>query len=267
MVGIEEQSMSELLDLSGKSAVITGGAMGLGYAISRRLGRAGAQVLISDKNLKAVENSARRLTEDGCEIIAMQADVSEEGDVGRIFQYALENLNGVDILVNNAGIYPKSGIIDLDTKEWDHVLNVNLRGTFLCCREAARQMVAQKRGGAIINISSIDALHPSQAGLAHYDSSKAGVDGMTRNLALELAPHDIRVVTVNPGAILTDGVKKSASLTLDLKDFYEAFEAKIPMGRMGRPDDVARLVLFLASGANTYITGASIIIDGGVLLN
>jgi 2-deoxy-D-gluconate 3-dehydrogenase len=267
MHGIEEKPMSELLDLSGKSAIVTGGAMGIGYGIAQRLAKAGAQVLISDINLKALENAAQRLTDKGCEVKALHADVSQEKDVEKIFTYAVENLGGVDILVNNAGIYPMSMVVDMPTEEWESVLSVNLKGTFFCCREAARRMVAQNRGGAIINISSIDAFHPSQTGLAHYDASKGGVDGITRNLALELAPHNIRVISVNPGGVLTEGIEESASLTVSLKEFYEAFEAKIPMGRMGHPDDIARVVVFLASDASAYITGTTIVVDGGVLLN
>jgi 2-deoxy-D-gluconate 3-dehydrogenase len=152
----------------------------------------------------------------------------------------------------------------METADFDRVVSVNLRGVFLCTREAALAMVEQGRGGAIVNVTSVDALHPSMVGLAHYDASKHGVWGFTKNVALELSPHGIRVNAVAPGGVLTEGVKEMGG---DTAQAVEAFASRIPMHHMGDPDDIARAVLFLASPLSSYMTGAQIVVDGGVLLS
>jgi len=146
---------------------------------------------------------------------------------------------------------------------FDRVIAVNLRGVFLCTRVAAAAMVDQGRGGTIVNVTSIDAVHPSMVGLAHYDASKHGVWGFTKNAALGLAPHGIRVNGVAPGGVLTPGVEEMGGGSADA---VAASSARVPEGRMGDPDDIARAVLFLASALSTYVTGAQLVVDGGVLL-
>lgn len=268
MTKIEEKPVSDLLNLSGKSAIVTGGAMGLGYAIARRLAEAGAQVLMTDVDLEALEKAAKVLSDKGHKVKAQKANVGVEKEIESMVKSAVENFGGVDILVNNAGIYPVSAVIDMSAKEWDEVLDVNLKGTFLCCREAGRQMVAQNRGGVIINVSSMDAIRPSMIGLAHYDASKGGMHSFTRSLALELGPNNIRVISIAPGAIWTEGTRVNALKSggvVDLEAFFKAIEAKIPLGYMGHSDDIARVVLFLASESSSYITGTTIVVDGGAL--
>jgi 2-deoxy-D-gluconate 3-dehydrogenase len=158
----------------------------------------------------------------------------------------------------------------MTTDEFDQVLAVNLKGVFLCTKYVAAHMIEKNNGGRIINITSIDALHPSMVGLAHYDASKHGVWGFTKNIALELAPHKIWVNAIAPGGILTPGVAKIQSPQTNpqqQKQIMEAFLSKIPMRRMGEPDDIGKVALFLASDMASYITGTQIVVDGGVLLS
>ncbi len=158
----------------------------------------------------------------------------------------------------------------MSEEQWDRVLDVNLKGAFLCAQAAARQMIRQGRGGVILNIASIDALHPSGVGLAHYDASKGGMLMFTKNLALELAPHAIRVLAIAPGAIATEGAAASTlrlkSAGVDVEQMMRGFLEKIPMRRQGVPDDIGRMALCLVSDLAAYMTGTMVVIDGGVLL-
>jgi 2-deoxy-D-gluconate 3-dehydrogenase len=173
----------------------------------------------------------------------------------------------LDVLVNNAGIYPFAPVLGMTEADWDKVIDVNLKGTFLCAQAAAKQMVAQGTGGVIVNIASIDAYHPSSVGLAHYDASKGGVVMFTRNLALELGPHGIRVMAIAPGGIATEGTRANMVPGVDIEALMKGFLARIPLGRMGVPDDIGRVALFLASDAAAYMTGSTVFVDGGVLLS
>ncbi len=260
------ESIKELLDLTGKSAVVTGGAMGIGFGIVRRLTEAGANVTLVDVNEQAASASAQKLLDQGRTVQAVRGDVRSSADVRQIVQAAVDAYGGLDILVNNAGVYPSRPVLEMSEEEWDRVIGINLKGTFLCAQAAARQMVAQDRGGVIVNIASIDAVHPSMVGLAHYDASKGGVLSFTKNLALELGPHNIRVVAIAPGGIRTEGTSVSIGSGIDMDEFMKAFEMRIPLRRMGLPDDIARTVLFLASDAAAYMTGTLVYVDGGVLL-
>lgn len=261
--------LKELLNLSGKTAVVTGGAKGIGLGIASRLAEAGASVVITDLDSEGAEKAAAELTQKGWQAKALAADVSKEADVKRVIDACVNELGGLDILVNNAGIYPSEPIADMPAADFEKVIHVNLLGVFLTTKYGAEAM-KQKGAGKIINITSIDALHPSMVGLAHYDASKHGAWGFTKNAALELAPHNIQVNAVAPGAIATPGVAAMQSGgTSDAetqKKQIEAFLAKIPMHRMGKPDDIGKVVLFLASDMSSYMTGSQIVVDGGVLL-
>jgi 2-dehydro-3-deoxy-D-gluconate 5-dehydrogenase len=260
------ESLKELLDLTGKSAVVTGGAMGIGFGIASRLAEAGAEVTIVDLDRAAAEASARKLTEAGLTAQAVRADVRSSTDVDNSLDLVLARYGRLDIWVNNAGIYPARPVLEMSEDEWDRVIGVNLKGTFLCSQAAARQMMAQGQGGVIINVASIDAVHPSMVGLAHYDASKGGTLSFTKNLALELAPHNIRVLAIAPGAIATEGTRAGLGPGVDTEQVLKAFEARIPLRRMGVPDDIGRVALFLASNAAAYMTGTMVYVDGGVLL-
>lgn len=232
------------ISLFGKVAIVTGGAMGIGLGIVKRLEEAGAKVKVAD--------------------ITTNIDVSKEEDVKRMVEETVKEFGGVDILVNNAGIYPIVPVEKMTSADFDKVIAVNLKGVFLCTKYASEQMIKQGKGGKIINITSIDAIHPSSVGLAHYDASKHGVWGFTKNSALELAPHKIWVNAIAPGAIETPGVTGGKALAADI---MEKFIAKIPMQRIGQPDDIGKVALFLASDMSSYMTGSQIVVDGGVLLS
>lgn len=253
--------LAELTDLTGRTAIVTGGAMGIGLGICRRLHEAGANVVVADLDEAAAEQAAEDLRSRRADSArAVRCDVSEADDVERIVRTAVESFGGLEILVNNAGIYPMAPLSELDQGLFQRVIDVNLTGLYLCTRAAAARMIEQGRGGRIVNVTSIDALHPSAIGLAHYDASKHGAWGFTKNVALELAPHDIAVNAIAPGGIETPGTGDVEGAQL------EAFESMIPMARMGDPDDIARTALFLSSDLASYITGEQIVVDGGRLL-
>ena len=256
-------TIAELVDLSGKTAIVTGGSMGIGRGIAERLHEAGADVVIADLDLPtgdavATELNTKRLDS----ALALKTDVSQRADVEAMLAATVQRFGGLDILVNNAGIYPFAPFLDIEPELFEHVLAVNLIGVFTTMQAAAKQMIAQGRGGKIINVTSIDALHPSMAGLAHYDASKHGVWGLTKNVALELAEHGIAVNALAPGAIATPGAAGGA---VD-PDMLRETEQRIPMHRMGLPDDMGRVALFLASGLSSYLTGSQVVADGGMLL-
>ena len=253
--------LADLIDLGGRTAIVTGGAMGIGLGICRRLHEAGANVVVADLDESAAEQAAEDMRARRADSArAARCDVSDPGDVERTIGAAVEAFGGLDILVNNAGIFPMAPLSELDPELFRRVIDVNLTGLYLCTRAASQRMIEQDRGGRIVNVTSIDALHPSMVGLAHYDASKHGAWGFTKNVALELAPHAIAVNAIAPGGIETPGVGDIKGAQL------EAFEAMIPMARMGDPDDIGRTALFLSSDLASYITGEQIVVDGGRLL-
>ena len=263
--------IDNLLDLGDKSAIVTGGAKGIGFGIAYRLSEAGAKVLIADLDFETAQASAAELRDKGWTAESIAVDVSREDDIKKMIARCKELFGSVDIMVNNAGIYPNKPIADMSKEEFDKVMHVNLQSVFLATKYASNEMKQAGNGGKIINITSVDALHPSMVGLAHYDASKHGVWGFTKNSALELAPHNIFVNAVAPGGIATPGVasmqtKQKPPEGVDPNKLIEAFMAKIPMHRMGEPDDIGKAVLFLASDMSSYMTGAQIVVDGGVLL-
>ena len=246
------------MNLTGKSAIVTGGAVGIGYAICARLAEAGAKVLIADKDSDAAATAASNINGS----VACAVDVSDEAQVNAMVAKAVSELGGVDILVNNAGIYPQKPTLEETTEEFEKVIHVNLLGSYLCAKAVAKQMILQNRGGRIINITSIDALHPSSVGLAFYDASKHGLWGFTKNLALELAHHNISVNAIAPGGVATPGTNFGKMPD----EFSQAFLAKIPMHRMADADEIGKVALFLASDLSSYMTGSQVVVDGGTLL-
>ena len=258
----EATSLPELIDLSDRTAIVTGGAMGIGLGIVRRLHEAGASVVVADLDADVGEREAEDLRARRADsALAVRCDVSDPESVESMVDAAVETFGDIDILVNNAGIFPMLPLSDLDLGTFQRVIDVNLTGLFLCTKAVSARMIARGKGGRIVNVTSIDALHPSMVGLAHYDASKHGAWGFTKNVALELAPHGIWVNAIAPGGIATPGVGDIGGAAL------EGFEAMIPMGRMGDPDDIGRTALFLASELSSYMTGTQIVVDGGRLLS
>ena len=268
---MEITQLSKLLDLSGKTAIVTG-AVGIGYSIAYRLAEAGASVVVASRNQEEIDQTVKQLSDKGWHVKGVATDVASEDDVRRMVEETIAAYGGVDILVNNAGIYPSIPVHQMTLADFEKVIKVNLEGVFLCTKYVSEQMIKQEKGGKIINITSIDALHPSSIGLAHYDASKHGVWGFTKNIALELAPHKIWVNAIAPGGISTPGVQKlqqamPTGTGVDMSKMLETFLAKIPMHRMGEADDIGKVALFLASDMSSYMTGTQVVVDGGVLLS
>lgn len=263
---------NKLLDLTGKTAIVTGGALGIGYGITYRLAEAGANVVIANRTKEEADKVVSELSPRGWKLAAVRTDVSVEEDVKNMVAETIKTFGSIDILVNNAGIYPSIPFSKMTLNDFEKVLGVNLKGVFLTTKYVSEQMILQGKGGKIINVTSIDALHPSMIGLAHYDASKHGVWGFTKNVALELGQHKIWVNAIAPGGISTPGVQKMQSSIpvpngVDMAKIMEAFMTKIPMHRMGEPDDIGKVALFLASDMSSYMTGTQIVVDGGVLLS
>jgi 2-deoxy-D-gluconate 3-dehydrogenase len=260
--------LQELLDLKGKAAIVTGGAKGIGYGISCRLAEAGAKVLIADMDEAAAQKTVQEFSGKGWTAQNIKTDVSSEQDVKAMVATCLEAFGSLDILVNNAGIYPLAPIASMTAEQFEKILRVNLHSVFLATKYAA-EVMKQQGGGKIINITSVDALHPSMIGLAHYDASKHGAWGFTKNSALELAEHKIWVNAIAPGGITTPGVAamSQGASAEQMAASIQAFTAKIPMHRMGEPDEIGMVALFLASDMSSYMTGEQIVVDGGALLS
>jgi 2-dehydro-3-deoxy-D-gluconate 5-dehydrogenase len=259
-------TLKELIDLSGKNALVSGGAMGIGYAIADRLSEAGAAVAIIDLNEEKGQSVARSLLELGRKACFIRCDVSLEEEVVSAFNSALDLLGGIDILINNAGIFPSTPLFQITEVDVDRVLSVNVKAVLTFCREFSRWAAEKKRGGCIINLASIDSVHPSHKGLSIYDASKGAVLTLTKSLAKELAASGIRVNAIAPGGILTEGVlarRDPESTRSGLREFM----SRIPLGRMGVADDVGRVALFLSSDLSSYMTGELVVVDGGYLVS
>lgn len=244
---------AELLDLTGRRAVVTGAARGIGTAIATRLAEAGAAVVVNHRSGDG-DALAERLRADGHQAVAVRADVAEPDGAATLIGEALDALGGLDVLVNNAAAQPVAPLADITAEEWDSVAGGNLRSTFRCVQEAASAM---GEGGAIVNIASIEAFQ-AQPGHAHYGASKAGVVRLTQSAALELGGKGIRVNAIAPGLIWREGLDR------DWPEGVERWERAAPLGRVGHPDDVADAVVFLASDAARWITGTTLTVDGGV---
>lgn len=263
-----KKTMSELLDFHGKTVVVTGGSMGIGYAISRRFAESGANVVIADVSEEGEKKASAIGKEYGVKTLFVKTDVSSEKDVKAMVGKAKKEFGRVDVIVNDAGIFPTKPVLEMELDLWEKVQAVNMRGVFLCCREAGKVMVDQG-GGAIINIASVDALHPSMIGLAAYDASKHGVWGFTKNFALEAAEKRIRVNAIAPGGVRTEGVEKMTggqTKAAENPDAPKEAPMDVPMKRMAEPDEMATVALFLASDAASYMTGSLVVVDGGMLL-
>lgn len=241
--------------MEGRIALVIGGARGIGAAMAARLAEEGARVVLGDWNEEAGQATAERLGGP-----FRRCDVSRREDVEALVALALERHGRLDVMVQNAGIFPQTDLVDIPVEEWDAVLGVNLRGSFLAVQAAMRPM-RQQRSGSIVLTSSITGPRVVPQGHAHYAASKAGIMGLVRSAALEGAPFGIRVNAVEPGNILTEAMREERS-----PDYVRGMERAVPLGRLGTPRDVANATLWLASDEAAYVTGTSIVVDGGQLL-
>ena len=246
--------------LRDRVAIVTGAGAGNGRGIALRFAEEGARIVAADLDLAAARGTADLVAERGGEAVAVHADVSRRAQVASLVDAATERFGGVHILVNNAGVETLIPLLDLEEEEWDRVIDTNLKGAFLCAQIAARAMVAAKTPGAIVNIASINA-KIALAGQAHYTSSKGGLIMLTKSMALDLAPHGIRVNAIGPGVIETRMTERS----LADPERRAMLLSKVPLGRVGQPRDVANAALFLASDEASYITGTTLYVDGGWL--
>jgi glucose 1-dehydrogenase len=252
-----------MLLLEGRRAIVTGASSGIGKATAERLGREGASVCVnyySEHERSDAEAVAAAVEQAGAKGLAVQADVGDETQVKAMVEQTTRALGGLDLLVNNAGIENQVALVDLPLADWERVLRTNLTGAFLCLREAA-EVMARGAGGVVVNVSSVHEFIP-WPGFAHYCASKGGLRMLATTAARELAPKKIRVVNVAPGAIATPINK----FVLDDPEATHAVEDEIPLGRIGNADEVAAAVAWVASDEADYVTGTTLVVDGGMSL-
>ena len=244
-------------ELEGKIALVTGAARGIGRALVLGLAGAGCAVAAADVNQAGAEETAELVRGRGGDAIGLAVDVARSASVERMFEAVLARWRRLDILVNDAGIFPRGTVLEIDEAEWDAVIGVNLKGTFLCSRAAARVMVPQGRGGRIVSMASRAAFTPYARG-AHYSASKAGIVAFTRSLAAELGPHRITVNAIVPGTVNTAMPRLG-----NTEEQLAASGRDTPLGRIAEPEDMVPALLFLCSEGGAYMTGQMIHVNGG----
>ncbi|OMC15668.1 SDR family oxidoreductase [Mycobacterium colombiense] len=251
-------NVMDLFGLRGKRALITGASSGIGRKVAQAYAQAGADVAIAARNVEALERIAGELAADGAgKVVPIRCDVTQPDQVTGMVDRVVAELGGIDIAVCNAGVIEVVPMLDMSPEEFQRIQDTNVTGVFLTAQAAARAMVAQGRGGVIITTASMSGSIinvPQQVG--HYCASKAAVIHLTKAMAVEFAPHNIRVNSVSPGYILTELVEP-------LTEFHRQWEPKIPLGRIGRPEELTGLYVYLASEASSYMTGSDVVIDGG----
>jgi sorbose reductase len=246
-----------LFELHGKNALVTGASSGIGKQVALAYAQAGAAVAIAARHQEPLQELAAEIAAGGGTAVPITCDVTQPEAVATMLNRVDDELGGIDIAVCNAGIITVKSLLHMPLEEFQRIQNTNVNGVFLTAQAAAKAMVAQQRAGTIINTASMSghiANAPQQVG--HYCASKAAVIHLTKAMAVEFAPHNIRVNSVSPGYILTELVEP-------LAEYHALWEPKIPLGRLGRPEELVGLYLYLASDASSYMTGSDIVIDGG----
>jgi NAD(P)-dependent dehydrogenase (short-subunit alcohol dehydrogenase family) len=242
--------------LTDRVALVTGGGRGIGRALALALAEAGADVAVADVDLPAADAVTAEVIARGRRGLAVEADVASKPAVEAMVQTTVETLGGLDMLINNAGVFPIAPVAHITEEAWDQVMAINLKGVFLCSQAALAPM-RRAGGGRIVNVASVSGL-VGAVGLAHYAASKAGVIGFTKSLAREVAPMGITVNAIAPGIIDTERSRQTFP-----EGALRTYQAQVPLRRLGRPEDLTALVVFLASPAAAYITGQVYAIDGG----
>ena len=261
---VSSHSIQELVSLKNRCALVTGGAQGLGKAIARRLAEAGASVLIGDLKIDLAQQAAQELSERyGTKVIACKLDVTDSASINAAIDFAIGELGGLDILVNNAGLYPNVPLLEMSDELWNSVMEVNVRGVFVTSRETARRLVEAGRGGVIVNVVSTAGFKGVAPGVSAYVASKHGVRGLIKQMAIELAPHDIRVLGVAPTFCETEGNMAALDALPERVRSEIAATLTSKLGRVGVPDDIARAVLFCASDMASFMTGSTLLVDAG----
>jgi len=243
--------------LEGKIGIVTGAGSGIGEAIAKKLAEEGCNLVATDINEDSLDRVVNEILSLGYNAIGIKADVASKVEVELLVSATVQKYGKIDLLVNNAGIYPASPITELKEEEWDRVIDVNLKGVFLCSQEVIKYMIKQK-SGAIVNIGSVDGKEPP-GGNAHYSAAKAGVMNMTKTFALELAKYGIRVNSVSPGWVATPNILAN--------DRWKMIINKIPLGRLAKTEEIANGVLFLLTDYASYITGEILDINGGLMMD
>lgn len=260
--------IGDLLSMSGSTAVVTGAGRGIGAAIARRFGEAGARVIVIDKNGAAAKKTVEELSQGSSGTFeSLEVDVSDPSKL----QTAIKSIAANDTIaplrvwVNNAGIFPNQPINEIDVADWDRVLDVNLRAAFFAARGVAGVLVERNQPGVIINIASTAGYHARGIGLAHYVASKHGVIGLTKALAVELGPHGIRVLGIAPVVTSTPGIRENLEqyVASGMGDRLSSLWKTLPIRRSVEPDDIARVALFCASDLSAVMTGSTLLADGG----
>jgi sorbose reductase len=246
-----------LFELHGKTALVTGASSGIGKQVALAYAQAGAAVAIAGRHQETLREVAAEIAAEGAKAVPIMCDVTQAEQVAALVERATDELGGIDIAVCNAGIIALESLLEMSLEEFQRIQNTNVNGVFLTAQAAAQAMIARQRGGTIITTASMSG-HiintPQQVG--HYCASKAAVIHLTKAMAVEFAPHNIRVNSVSPGYILTELVEPYS-------EYHALWEPKVPLGRLGRPEELVGLYLYLASDASSYMTGSDIVIDGG----
>lgn len=262
---VSSKSLNELISLKGRTAVVTGGARGIGLSIVKRLAEAGANIAIGDLNLDGFDETIKQLQNAyGVKVAAWPLNVANSGAISSFIKQVEDFFDSLNIWVNNAGIYPYVTALDIDDAAYDKLMDINLKGTFVATRDAARQMIAQKTGGIIINIVSTAAVKTA-GNATHYAASKHAVAGLTKGFARELGPQGVRVLAIAPTLVDTPGVAAVKQGNEAVKKGLEEFAKGLPLERAAYPDDIARVVLFAASDLAMFMSGSILFVDGGEL--
>ncbi|MFN5830898.1 MAG: SDR family NAD(P)-dependent oxidoreductase [Bacteroidota bacterium] len=266
------KAIEKLFDLSGRVAIVTGGAMGIGKGVALKLAQAGASVLIVDiVTSEQAQATIDEIKGTGAKVAYMQTDLKDMAQLGKIVDTAISTFGDIHILVNNAGIFTYCQLTEMTEELWDNTINLNLKSVAFLSKAVIKTMIEKKHGGKIINISSIDSLKPT-GNLSHYDASKGGIRMLTRAFAKEVGKHGIHVNDIAPGGINTPGVQKISGRPLTAQEQaamqaqMQQFMSMLPLQRIGEPEEIGAAALFLASDASNYMTGSTVVVDGGLLI-